>query len=125
MHTYTFLPIQYRPPWGSSKINMDHTPFILTLSIFPLKMSDKYLHFNTNIIVGSFAGGGSFSSPRKKYAMQVFVANVISFGSRGGTQREKRANITFSIRTPIDSTLTIMTHWSSLCIMATRISNES
>lgn len=63
---------------GPSKINLDHTFFILILSIYLLRMIGKTLDSNTNTIVRGFTSRGNSSSSQRKYARHVFAANVIS-----------------------------------------------
>lgn len=81
--------------WDFGKTNMGHTSRILPPYILPLKMANKNLCSNINIIAGGFIGGGSSSFTRRKYVRQVFVVDVISPSFLRGVQGKTRVNITF------------------------------
>lgn len=88
-------------------------------------MVNKTLRSNTNTIVGGFTDGGRFNFSRRKYTRSVLVANVISSGFPGGTRGKTRFNINFYDEDASESIFMIMTPWSSLYNMTTRISSES
>lgn len=64
-------------------------------------MIEITLPSDVNTIVGGFAGEGSSSSPRRKYARQMLAANVISPSFLRGEQGQIGVNITFFDRVAI------------------------
>lgn len=99
-HTYTFWPVQWCPPWGPNKTNLDHN-LTLTLSIFPSKMVDKMTTYNANTNTRGFADGGNSRSSRRNCVRHEFVENVISHGFPRSSQRKTRVNIIFSEEDPL------------------------